>query len=147
MTEADGGDIVTADDVAALNRATVTRAAAFVRMAGTALVVAGVVFLTAWAWVVVRQQQRLDDEMVFTGVSEVGPEDGVSMQERIDVLTTSLSLLFFGALLVAVGLASRLLADHTVARAGGTLTGYEAGDVVTTEGPDNGDDQPPGPYG
>jgi hypothetical protein len=140
MTEANGGGIVTAEDVATLNRATVTRAAAFVRLAGTALVVASVVFLAAWAWVTVRQQQQISGEVVYSGASDLEPDSGASAQQRIDVFTSSLVLLFDAALLAGVGLALRLLADHTVARVGGSLTGYEVGDVLADDEPDDEDD-------
>jgi hypothetical protein len=142
MTEPTEGDIVTAEDVAALNRATVARAAAFARLAGTALVVVGVVVLAAWAWVTVRQQQRLSSvEGAYTGLSDVRPGSDVSVQERIDVLSTGVVLVFEAALLVGVGLGLRLFADNSVARAGGTLTGYEVGDVMGAEEPDDEDDE------
>jgi hypothetical protein len=117
-------DILTADDVAHLNGSAVARTAAFARLAGTALVAVGALGTAAWLWSTVRIQMQIDD----TGGLSLDPAESVSLAERFDVASQYVATLVFAGLAVAGGLALRLVADYTVARTGGTLTGFVAGD-------------------
>jgi hypothetical protein len=140
-SESDGSEILTADDITDLNRQAVVRAAAFTRLAGAALVIAGVLAIVAWGWILVRDQLRLDD---YDGIDMVAeqtpPEDGplfdfdgafdVTFADRVDVLLARLGFALTAVVAVGVGLGLRLVADYSVARTGGTLTGYEPGDRV-----------------
>jgi hypothetical protein len=116
---------VGAEDVAALNRAMVERAAAFTRIAGTVLIVVGVIGVLAAVWFIVREQQQLDSGGMFGG-----NEGDVSLLDRFDVFTTRFAVFELPALVAGAGLALRLLADYATARTGGTLTGYEVGDEM-----------------
>jgi hypothetical protein len=126
-------NVLTADDVAALNGQAVARAAAFTRLAGTAAVIVGAVAAAAWAWGAYRTQARADD---FGGIGPIGLDTSVgapyevTLADRLDLLVTGTQLLVAGVLGVGVGLVLRLLADYTVARTGGSLTGFEAGDTA-----------------
>jgi hypothetical protein len=117
-------DILTADDVAHLNGSAVARTAAFARLAGTALVAVGALGTAAWLWSTVRIQVQIDD----TGGLSLDPAESVSLAERFDLASQYVATLVFAGLAVAGGLALRLMADYTVARTGGTLTGFVAGD-------------------
>jgi hypothetical protein len=145
MTASDNNDILTADDITGLNRQAVVRAAAFTRLAGAALVIAGLVAIVAWGWILVRDQLRLDD---FDAIDSLGsmavesPVDGsgplfdfesafdVSFADRVDVLLGRLGFALTAVVAVGIGLGLRLFADYSVARTGGTLTGYQPGDQV-----------------
>ena len=124
MTEDD--DRITGEDVAFLNRQAVARAAAFGRLSGTALVVVGAIAALAWLWLTIRQQQMMDDGSGSDPFGSAAPE--VTFADRLDMFTNGISLLVFAALTLGGGLGLRLLADYTVARVGGTLTGFEVGD-------------------
>ena len=141
MTASDDGETLTAGDITDLNRQAVVRAAAFTRLAGAALVIAGVLAITAWGWILVRDQLRLDDydgiDLVADQTSGDEPplfdfEDAfdVTFADRVDVLLGRLGFALTAVVAVGVGLGLRLAADYSVARTGGTLTGYEAGDRV-----------------
>ncbi|HEY3140515.1 MAG TPA: hypothetical protein VGJ86_05265 [Acidimicrobiales bacterium] len=122
---------VSADDIADLNRSTVSRAAAFTRLLGTAVLVVGVIGLVAYLWVAVRQQQTLDDN---SGGSGFGLGDGgLSLVERIDVFSQTIAYLLWSALVVGAGTVLRLTADYAVARTGGSLTGFQVGDEVPAD--------------
>jgi hypothetical protein len=135
MTASDDNEILTtdemltADDITGLNRQAVARTAAFTRLAGTALVVAGAIATAAWLYLVVRQQQIVDDGEMFSPSLAVLSED-VSFAQRVDLLASQVTLGIWAVVAVGVGLGLRLVADYSVARTGGSLTGYEVGDRV-----------------
>jgi hypothetical protein len=141
MTASDENEILTADDISGLNRQAVVRAAAFTRLAGAALVIAGAVAIVACGWIVVRDQLRLDDYDALDPVAAQTPaEDGplfdfdgafdVTFADRVDVLVGRIGFALTAVVAVGVGLGLRLVADYSVARTGGSLTGYEVGDRV-----------------
>jgi hypothetical protein len=135
-----GGDIVTSEDVIVLNRAVMVRAAAFARLAGTALLVVAGVAVAAWVWVTVRQQQAAEDSFVgFPG------DEDLSLGQRVDLFANTLTYLIYAAVAGGVGVALRLLADYTVARTGGSLTGFESGDTLPDPEPGRDDYVPPRP--
>jgi hypothetical protein len=135
MTASDDNEILTtdemltADDITGLNRQAVARTAAFTRLAGTALVVAGAIATAAWLYLVVRQQQIVDDGEMFSPSLAVLSED-VSFAQRVDLLASQVTLGIWAVVAVGVGLGLRLVADYSVARTGGSLAGYEVGDRV-----------------
>jgi hypothetical protein len=122
--------VVTANDVDALNRASIERAGAFVRIAGSVLVVVGALGCAAWLWSTIRTQQQLNGSLGFTLGGDRPPID-VDLVDRVDLFTPYVGLLVESALVIGFGLALRLIADFLVARSGGTLTGFEPGDVLT----------------
>src|SRR5262249_47836147 len=113
---------VTDDDVAALNTTAMERSAVVARIAGTALVVAGVIGLLAWLWLFVRAQQVADDRVGFGSSADLA--------DRIDLGVQTISLGIIAALVTVTGFAVRTVADYFVVRTGGSLTGFEAGDQV-----------------
>jgi hypothetical protein len=123
----DSPDVITADDVAGLNRTAVARSAALTRIAGTVLLAIGVVALASAVFLSVRHQQRLDDRGDF--VSDFDTEaDGPSMLDRVDLFTQTFPNWALAGLALGGGMVLRLLADYAVARTGGSITGYEPGD-------------------
>jgi hypothetical protein len=141
MTASDENEILTADDIAGLNRQAVLRAAAFTRLAGAALVVAGVLAIIAWGWILVRDQLRLDDydDLMLNPAPAESPVDSrplidfagafdITFADRVDVLLGRLGFSLTAVVAVGVGLGLRLFADYSVARTGGSLTGFEPGD-------------------
>ena len=122
-------DMLTTDDITSLNRQAVVRAAAFTRLAGTALVVAGAIAMAAWLYLAVRQQQLVDGGDSFSPSLAVLSED-VTFAQRVDLLASQVTLGIWAVVAGGVGLGLRLVADYSVARTGGSLTGYEAGDRV-----------------
>lgn len=126
----DSSDVITADDVAGLNRTAVTRTAALTRLAGSALVVIGVVALASAIFFSVRQQQRLDDGVYFGTDFDARDRDAPSFLDRVDVFTQTFSQWALAGLALAGGLVLRLFADYAVARTGGSITGYEPGDQL-----------------
>lgn len=121
---------VTADDVAALNAATVLRAAALARIAGAILVGIGILAASGWLWATVRDQQTANERYGGGGGFGDVDSESVDLVERIDILVTNLPVLVFASLAVGGGLGLRVLADYSVARSGGSLTGYEPGDSL-----------------
>jgi hypothetical protein len=109
--------LVSADDVAALNRASVDRSAAIARLIGSGLVVIGVVVTLGWVWVAVRTQQQLDDTSL-----------DVEFKHRLDTFAANLSILAVAALTVGVGAAMRLIADYSQTTVGSSVTGWVEGD-------------------
>lgn len=101
-----------ADDVASatpsLGRLTVLS-----RIAGTVLIVVGVVGLAAWLWVVVRTQQTIDDG---GGGPLAQPAPSVSFVDRVDASVGSTSLLLFAALTGGAGFALRLMGRYSEVR-------------------------------
>jgi hypothetical protein len=129
-------DIVTTEDVVVLNRAVVARAAVFARIAGTVMLVVAGLALAAWAWVTVRQQQMADDATVAIA-------DDLSLGQRVDLFANTLAYLIYAAVAGGLGLGLRLLSDYTVARTGGSLTGFEPGDTLPDPDPEGDDYAPP----
>jgi hypothetical protein len=126
----EGSSAIEADDVAWLNTRAVERAGAFTRLAGTALVVVGVLGAATWAWLTVRQQQRLDD---VGGQFELRGADP-SLTDRIDAFAEFVLFLVWAGLAVGAGVGLRLAAHYTVVRAGGSVTGFAVGDPVPDGG-------------
>jgi hypothetical protein len=124
MTESDV--VVTEADVESLNRASIVRAAAFVRIAGSVLVVVGALGAVAWLWTMVRTQQQAGARFEF---SDSGALE-LDLVDRVDILAPYVGVLATTALVVGFGLLLRLVSDFVVARSGGTLSGFEAGDVL-----------------
>ncbi len=123
-------DTVTPDDIATLNRMAVERSAVFARIAGTVLVLVGVIGTAAWLWYSVRTQLRLDDDQ-FSATPFGGP--GLSLADRIDVLSGYVDPVVWSAVAAGVGLGLRVLADYAVARTGGSLTGFQIGDDLASD--------------
>jgi hypothetical protein len=121
--------VITEDDVDALNRASIARAAAFVRIAGSALVVVGVVGCAAWLWNVIRTQQQVSGSVNLTLGGQGAPVD-VDLVDRLDLFVSFVALLVTSAVAAGFGLLLRLTADFLVVRSGGTVTGFEPGDAV-----------------
>jgi hypothetical protein len=129
---------ITGEDVTWLNGRSVARAAAFARLAGTALVVVGALGVVAWAWTNVRRQQQLSEITDLMGGFGDDADGGVvsfadrtvSLSERIDAAADTITLLLSAALAVAAGYGVRLVAEYTVARTGGSLTAFDVGDPV-----------------
>jgi hypothetical protein len=126
-------DTVTPDDIATLNGMAVERSAVFARTAGAVLVLVGVIGAAAWLWYSVRTQLRLDDDQ-FSATPFGGP--GVSLADRIDVLSGYVDPVVWSALAAGVGLGLRVLADYAVARTGGSLTGFQIGDDLASDDDD-----------
>jgi hypothetical protein len=119
-------DIVTDADVVMMNGIAIARSAAFARVAGTVLVAVGVVAAAAWVWLIFRTQAQIDDgSVVFADTSRE-----VSLADRLDIAAGYVSLLVWAALAGGAGLGLRAIADYLVARTGGSLTGFVAGDVL-----------------
>jgi|RhiMethySRZTD1v2_1073278.scaffolds.fasta_scaffold880809_2 hypothetical protein len=132
-------EIFTADDVAGLNTASVARAAAFARISGSVLVGAGGLGVAAWLWITVRLQVALGGSS--GPLDPVAPGTDIGFLRRLDGVAAYIALLVSALLTVGVGLGLRLVADYAVARTGGTLTGYLAGDPLP---PPDDDDSTPG---
>ncbi len=122
-------DRVTADDVSRLNRDAIDRAASLVRLAGGALVVVGLVGVALWLWAFCRQQGLVGDT---PGQFRVQSDPDLAL--RLDLATSTFSLLVSAALSLGLGCALRLMADYAVARTDGSLAGVEVGDVIPPEG-------------
>ena len=120
---------LTEDDIRDLNRMSVERAAAFVRIGGAVVIAVGVVGALAWMWTVIRVQQEASPAaMLPFGQSQ--SEAGLSLVDRIDLLAPYAGALVIASAAVGFGLFLRLLADFVVDRIGGTTTGFEAGDQL-----------------
>ena len=126
MTDDEDANTITAEDVEWANRTTLGQTAALTRIAGSVLVVVGVVGAAASLWTTVRYQQDFGDAVDFSG------EPGTSLLDRLDRFSITYGLVL-PAIAVALGLALRLMADYTVVRTGGSLTGFEVGDQVPPE--------------
>jgi hypothetical protein len=121
--------LVTAEDVVELNRASIARAGALARGAGSVLVAVGVVGAVAWLWTAARQQQLVDSGGGDGGLAVFGPpSEELSFVERLDLFASTIGFLLTAALLTGVGFLLRLVADYSVGRTGTSLTGFEVGD-------------------
>lgn len=93
------------------------------------LVVTAAIGVVAWVWLTVRAQMTADDVFGGTGAfDDIG--GGMSFADRVDLLLGYVALLVSAALTGGVGLGLRLVADTSVARAGGSLTGFAIGDAA-----------------
>jgi hypothetical protein len=130
MTDIEGGGS-SGGAAPAAARDTVARSGAFARIAGTALIVVGIIGAVAWAWSAVRTQQRLSGLPVPGGFDgfDLG-QSSPSLLDRIDAVPNGIVLLVSGALAVGLGVFLRLGADYAVARTGGSLIGYQVGDEL-----------------
>jgi hypothetical protein len=132
---AGGADTISGGDIALLNGQAVERAGAFARLAGSALIIVGAVGVAAWLWLTVRRWQTIDDFEGFSnGFEGKGPD--VSFAERVDAVASYLPVVVYGAVAIGVGVGLRLMADYTVARTGGSLSGFLVGDLVPADDPD-----------
>jgi hypothetical protein len=122
-----GPDRVTAQDVRNLNRASVERAAAIARLAGTAIICIGLVILLAWGWLLVRSQMNLEGG--FFSFSFDGEPEDPGFKERLDAFASFTTVLAEAAVVTALGVGLRLLADYAQTRVGGTVTGFVEGDA------------------
>ena len=126
---------LTVDDIEELNREAIARGAAFVSLAGTALVVVGAVGCLAWLWTAVRVQQQLSPGLTL-GFSDDASGQNASLLDRVDLFVPYVGSLVIPALVIGFGLLLRLSADLVVARSGGTITGFQAGDRLEDEDSD-----------
>ncbi len=133
MSEAEG-DSVSPADVAGLNQAVVARGADLARLISTGLFVVAALGVVAWAWVTLRGLGIFGDP--FDRFDE--PPD-VDPDYRLDAVATYMFLLVISAMAAGLGVALRLVADYSVARTGGSLTGVRAGETL-----DAGRRPPPG---
>jgi hypothetical protein len=131
--------ILTADDVAALNRNAVTRSAWIVRTAGVVLVVVGVVGFAGWVWFEVRLQQQLGGPRSSVTGGGLG-QPNVDLVDRIDAFTQALTPGLIAAIVAGFGFAMRAMADYSVARVGGTLTAFVEGDEMVLDPAVEGDE-------
>ena len=115
----------------------VSRAAGFARYAGAALIVVGVIGVVAAVWLGVRSQLSAGDAYVSPFG---GGDESPTLADRFDLVVAPVAYAVAAALTGGAGTALRLAADYAVARTGGSLTGYEPGDVWPDEGePDEAD--------
>jgi hypothetical protein len=126
----DASDVLTAEDVHDLNRMSMRRTAAFLRIAGLAIVAVGVLAVLGWLWYAVRTQQQLGGIDSLPGFGG-GPEDTASWVDRLDVFAPFLGNLVIGAIAVGFGLLLQLVAGFMIDRTGASLTGFEPGDRFT----------------
>jgi hypothetical protein len=133
---------ITADDVVAMNRASIERSAYLARLGGSVLFVVGVLTALGWLWMQVRNQQRLNDYgrngvlgllQLSSGSQALNGSSQVTGTTRVDLLMGSLGGLWLPGLAVAGGLTLRMLADFTLTRVGASITGFVAGDVLDVE--------------
>ena len=119
-------DRITADDVAALNRASLARVATIGRYAAIVLLVVAAMAAAAWLWIVARQQGIFGDAGRFA----FGTQEDPTVAERVDLFASSLSILVSAGMVGGLGLGLRLVSDFILLRAGATLTGVQVGDAV-----------------
>jgi hypothetical protein len=115
-----------------MNRAAIARATAFVRLAGTVVVAIGAIGVLAWLWTAVRAQQQVAPAVTI-GLDAQLPSRDVSLIDRIDLLAPYVESLLLAFLVIGFGLLLRLIADFVLDRTGGTITGFEAGDILGDE--------------
>jgi len=120
-------DTVSSVDVDGLNQAVVARGADLARKVGTGLLVVAGFGVLAWAWNTLRGLALIGDEGYF-GL----PKDELDFASRVDTVAGFLPLLIYSSLAAGLGVALRLVADYTVVRTGGSLTGVQAGEPLAT---------------
>jgi len=124
MSEA---DTVSPADVDGLNQAVVARGANLARLISTGLFVVAGLGVLAWAWVTLRGVGLFGDS--FDSFED---EPDVELAYRLDAVATYVFVLVISALAAGMGVALRLVADYTVARTGGSLTGVRAGQPLAS---------------
>lgn len=133
-----GSGTLTASDIATMNRVAIVRAAAFTRIVGSAMIVVGLMGTATWLWLTVRTQQRLQASLFGFDVPIGAPEPTEpSLLDRLDAVPPTAVLLLLAVMALGAGTLLRLVADYAVARTGGSLTGFEVGDVLP---PDDSED-------
>jgi hypothetical protein len=120
MSEAD-----TVSDVTGLNQAVVARGANLARLISTGLFVVAGLGVLAWAWVTLRGLGLFGDSF-----DRFEDEPDVDLNYRLDAVATYVFILVISALAAGLGVALRLVADYTVARTGGSLSGVQAGEPL-----------------
>jgi hypothetical protein len=115
MTDDDDG--VTARLIALLNRASVERSAAIARIAGSVLIIVGIIGMVMWLWLVVRTQDNANPSGMDFGFGEV--DDDVPLSRRLDLFASTMSALLFSSAAIVLGMLARLLGDYTQSRIGG----------------------------
>jgi hypothetical protein len=141
---------ITAQDVDDLNRNRLKVTATAGKVVGVGLMVVAAVGVLAWLWIAARQQQLFggDDGPTMFGSSG----ESISFTQRVDLFTTTFTILLSAVLLGGLGFGLRLVSDFTLSCAGGSLAGVEVGarvpvgefsleDGVADDGDDDGDDQ------
>jgi hypothetical protein len=123
---------LTVDDIGDLNRDAIARAAAFVNLAGAALVAVGALGCLAWLWSAVRVQQQVSPGLAL-GFGDGASGRNATWLDRVDLFAPFVGSLVIAALVVGFGLLLRLSADFVVARSGGTITGFQPGDRLDDE--------------
>jgi hypothetical protein len=97
----------------------------------------GVIGVVAAVWVGVRSQFAAGDAYVSPFG---GGDESLTLAERFDLVVAPVAYAVAAALTAGAATALRLAADYAVARTGGSLTGYEPGDVWPGEDePDDAD--------
>ncbi len=127
----DAGDVsaepLNAEDVAFLNREIMRDAAVRARLVAIILMVVGTVGAAGWMWITIRTQQNVRERsFAFRG-------GGVTALDRLDAAVTTVGVLVTSAFTFGVGVALSLMSSHLTVTYGGTLSGFEEGDVVTGE--------------
>ena len=123
-----GDPLVTSDDVRELNGDVLRKTAGLTRVLGTVMVVVGAAGALLWVWIALRQQGFLGGDDGPFGFG--GSDEGVSLTQRIDLLSTTFSYLVAVALTAGAGMALRLAGQYVAAGAGGSLTAAAAGDAL-----------------
>jgi hypothetical protein len=113
----ESGSALTLDDVTGMNNAAVERAAVIARLGGTALTLVGGMFVAAWLWFTVRSQMNRLDR-------------GADLLDRVDLFINYLAFLGSAASIIGLGLGLRVVATYVQARVGGSVTGFQVGDLL-----------------
>jgi hypothetical protein len=131
----DPSDVITEDDFAGLNERALLRVVDVARRGSFALLVLAGVIALAWIWQTLRFQGVIDDSQ--SDRFSLGLGDQLSAKQRLDALTTTITMLGFAGLVAGLGLGLRVYCEATTLRAGGSLTGWNVGDRIDDE--DGGD--------
>jgi CHASE2 domain-containing sensor protein len=125
----DESPVITEDDIDALNRRAVTRVIDTTRVASTVLLVVGTLLALAWIWEVLRTQGLIADRG-NEGFSILYLGENLTIKQRVDALTTTITLLAFASLVAGFGIWLRVYCAVAALRVGGSLTGWEVGDRI-----------------
>jgi len=121
--------VITETDLEALNQRALVRILDRVRMATTVLLVIAGLAVLAWVWTTLRNQGVIDEGNP-EGFGPFFSGEDLSIRDRIDILTLSLSQLMFALGLAGIALGIRAYCEVATLNAGGTLTGWNVGDPV-----------------